>query len=58
MQHTVSVAAIRPDQQQRIFALRYLGQGLLHVGCGLNFVAIYFQDDVRTLQSGIPPVDW
>src|SRR5437899_4660354 len=53
VQDPEGVAAVGPDEQQRVVALFYVGQGLLNIARSLNFVTVDFEDDVALLQSGI-----
>src|SRR5579872_1378959 len=53
MQHPEAVTAVRMDEQQCVFALAHVRQGLLHIARSLYFVAVHFEDDVALLQSSI-----
>jgi len=53
MQHPEAITAVRPDEQQCVFALVHVRQGLLHIARTLDFVTIHFEDDVTLLQSSI-----
>src|ERR1700722_1932321 len=53
VQDAEGVAAIGPDEQQRVFAFWYPAQGLLDVGGALDVVAVDLDDYVAALQSGV-----
>ena len=52
MQHEERVASVGPYQQHHFLAGRNAIQRPFHCLCTVHLVAVDFQDDVATLQSG------
>ena len=49
MQHAETVAAVGPDQHQRILSFGHAAQCFLYVGSALHWLAIDFHDHVALL---------
>ncbi len=49
VQHSERIASVRPHQHQRVLALLYFGEGLLHIRRTLHVVTVDLLDHIATL---------